>query len=1346
MFILHESEEKGSIIVVIVVIKSYGMVKVIRGILGMNKKYGKKKTQKIMATIIMGINCVNTFAPMGLKISQVAEHLTTKQLHSEQEYNYDVLPIAREQIDNLIFSKAEAREISGMAISGETIVGEDVTVLGAKPQGSYNAIANAENCVIGSGGKVTLGGVLNNAISCTIEDGGKITTTYSFYTLNTENCILVNGSLDINGSSKKDIVNAKGVHNVLGTATNTTVNNDGIQNVASRGISNDGIINGGVQNVFTYGLASGNIIKNNGVQNISSGGRGLKTTIEKGGIQNVASGGTVGGITTIGSGGVQNLSDGAYMNSGNIVIDGGIQNIYGTVRSAYNATISFGINGGTQVLNSGASYTFSTLSGGTQMVMDGAIGGASLISGGGVLDIQSGGTGSVMTVAEGGTVVLNAGANTTVERIMGGTQIVNGVSATVKGNYGTPYGTQIVNTGEGYWFNLAGINAGSQAHQIINGGSGKTDLISSFGTQTVNDGVGSAVFIHNGGTQTVVGGTGYVGTLWGSSGGNAAPRIGGIQEIIAGKGFADLIYSGGVQTIYTGGSGYAGAIQYAGIQEIKGGSGYAAVISGGGAINHYPAQQIVSSGEGTAEVLTNTRAQQIVLSGVGKVITLGQDDNDGHPEQIVSGGTGLVKNIIRGGVQTISAGAVSGYAEIVSGYKVSNIYHGGTQNVNGAVGNVNILKGGLQVISKGGADAGVPEGYVNEITEGGLQNIQDGSGSVYVISSGEQRINKGTGSVDLVKNDGVQTVAAGATGNINILDGGSQNINGIGSAVYILNAGVQNIERAGIGQAEKVFYGGIQNILDGGTGSVSEGVYEGGTQNIESGGSAKATVINGGKQFVNGIADGTVVNDGTQVLLGGSSLNTVVNGGVVEFRDHTTLIKNMTLNGGAMRLGGNATTFALGDDNYEIAGTLTMNGGFIDMVKNSDGNITGTFESLTIEKIAGDKTVFRMDTNLAEGKSDQILINNVDSGSRKQGIIQINNIGDITETGNLKQLLVTDESETLKFTGGFYNAGGLWEVKPTVENGLVLAEAAKEWYLTGVVKKVNNDTLVLLNTNDSNYATWRNTNDSMRKHFGDLRRDNLSNNGIWVRTLQGKFGGEGFDSSYSMYQIGYDKADNTKSIYGFATEYGKGRVNYINGSGEDQLNTFNLYGVWYGDKGTYTNLIGRFGMIDSDINTYGDNPDKASSKSHTYSLSVEYGKTIDLQHGVFVEPQVQMTVGRLGAIDYITDNNHMVKVDGMNSIIGRLGFVLGSKTEDGNDVYFTASCLHEFAGKRDVTMSAGNESLYSQNNYKGTWYEIGIGTNVDLNKTSHFYSELSRSFSGNIVNKWQINVGLRFEF
>lgn len=435
-----------------------------------------------------------------------------------------------------------------------------------------------------------------------------------------------------------------------------------------------------------------------------------------------------------------------------------------------------------------------------------------------------------------------------------------------------------------------------------------------------------------------------------------------------------------------------------------------------------------------------------------------------------------------------------------------------------------------------------------------------------------------------------------------------------------------------------------------------------------------------------------------------------------------------------------------------VASLMVNNGATVDM----------TFDDTAATKLAitdysGTGGNFIMDTDLAAETGDKVNITSSAAGTTYVQVKDASLVNGHTVTGAKNLLLITDASQNVNFVGKNLNAGGLWDVTPTLENGenVTLTDGSQgtkdQWYLTKIAKAVNNDSQVLLDAVDCSYALWRNTNDSLRKRFGELRlhTNETDDDGIWARYSGGKFGSGNFDGSFNMYQLGYDKAANAKSIYGFAVENGSGHTSYSYGSGKDKLFAGSIYGTWQGDNSSYTDIVARFGQFDTDIRSYGDYPDKAKAKSHAYSLSVEYGKTIELNkaQGTFIEPQAQLIVGRLGSSSYTTDRGNNVYMGGVNSCIGRLGVVAGKKDASGNDVYLKVNMLHEFGGNRDVRMLAGNgETLSESQDYGDTWFELGLGGNIKLGNSSHLYGDIERSFGADIQKKWQVNAGVRFEF
>ena len=544
----------------------------------------------------------------------------------------------------------------------------------------------------------------------------------------------------------------------------------------------------------------------------------------------------------------------------------------------------------------------------------------------------------------------------------------------------------------------------------------------------------------------------------------------------------------------------------------------------------------------------------------------------------------------------------------------------------------------------------------NYIVGSGVNSSVDslGNGDRQAISNG------GTGTVSTMSG-GLQIIYSGGTGTVSAMSGGTQYIDPEGTGtVSAMSEGAQDIYE-GTGTVSTMS-GGSQ-LIYGGTGTVS--AMSGGTQYIY-GGTGTVSAMSGGTQYIysGGTALDTNIYAGTQLIYG-SAVNTTIDGGVAVVLDGNALVSGVTMTGGKYLLGADG-------GNYNILGQFEFTGGSLDMTKNRYGARTGSYEELIIENLDKAGGTFIMDTDLAsETDGDKIYITNANAGT---SYIQVNDASLLNGavTGNKKLLLVTDNSGKLTFEGKELNNGGIWTFTPEIENGLNVKDNAgnvigneKQWYLTHVDRDVNNDTQVLLDGSDNIYALWRNTNDTLRKRLGDLhyRTNEIDSDGIWARYTGGKFAGSGFDSSYNMYQLGYDKADNAKSTYGFALESGIGRADYSFGSGKDKLFSGSIYGTWIGDDGSYTDVVAKIGQFDTDIKSYGDYPDKASYKNRAYSVSIEYGKTIELNEksGTFIEPQLQFIAGRLSSSEYTTDRGNNVYVGGLNSYIGRVGFVAGQK-------------------------------------------------------------------------------------
>ena len=968
------------------------------------------------------------------------------------------------------------------------------------------------------------------------------------------------------------------------------------------------------------------------------------------------------------------------------MVDGDSQ----TITAGQSGTVST-MSGGEQNISSGGTGTISTMSGGNQNIYGGS--GTVIDMDGGGLTISSGGSGTVIDM-DGGGLAISSGGNGTVSTMSAGWQeIYDGGTGTVSTML-AKYGYQGINGGTGT------VNVMSSGAQYVNGGTGTVSTMSG-GSQTIKDGGTGTVSTMLSGTQSIS--NGGVGSALGVLGGQQLINSGGI-------GYVESLTSN--QVISSGGTGI--------IETIAAGETWTLTAGQTGIANSMSGSQVISSGA-VGSALGILGGQQLINSGgIGYVESLTSN------QVISSGGTGIIETITAGEIWTLTAGQTG----------IANSMSGGTQVMSGGTGTIDTMNNGLQWLFSGGTGTiDVMHDGMQDIRSGGTGTIDTmnagsqfiasgGTGTVDIMSGGSQTIVSGAAGTINTMHDGMQAISSGCTGTVSAMNGGTQAVNSGGTALDTVIAGGTQLVSGGAVISGATLSAGVQQVYDGT--NLNNITFAGGTQAVMSGAAVS------GMQVANGVQS---------IASGGSAADTVVSAGGSLQLSSGGIVSDLTLTSGTLAL-----TKSDGGS-LNINGTLTANNAVINMTDSSvnRGIHAPAYETLNIDKLSGSGTTFVMDTDLAgETNSDKITITDADAGTHYVQIKDLSKLNGIEVTGAHQQLLITDASGKLTFEGKEFNAGGLWDIDPT------LAKQGNDWYLTKIAKTANNDTRVLLDAADNSYALWRNTNDSLRSRLGALASGSEQSDGIWARTQAGSFSGDNYEGRYNLYQLGFDQAADAKSVYGAAVDYGDGNGSYDNGSGKDKLKSFSLYGVWTGDNGAYTNVTARYGMVSTDLESYGDYPDKAEYKQHAYSVSVEYGKRITLDKNWFIEPQAQFTLGRLGSISYTTDRGANGYIEGMNSAIGRIGFVMGQKITGGSDIYLKADLLHEFAGERDLqlTSDAGgtNDSLTKHNDYGDTWFELGLGANIKVSKAASIYGEVERGFGGDINKKWSVNGGVRFTF
>ena len=503
----------------------------------------------------------------------------------------------------------------------------------------------------------------------------------------------------------------------------------------------------------------------------------------------------------------------------------------------------------------------------------------------------------------------------------------------------------------------------------------------------------------------------------------------------------------------------------------------------------------------------------------------------------------------------------------------------------------------------------------------------------------------------------------------------------------------------------------------------------------------------------------TALGDGRKVILGDLEsadkgiINLNLNTGDSLFRGASTVDKGdteLTLANGALWDMTDSSTVTKLDH---------RNGGIVNMAYNKE------YQTLNIGQFSGQDGTFLMKTDLdSQTYGDKVHIGKAVAGS--QGRVQVYDKSFLTGkevTGTKHLLLIRDNSNkdafgNATFSGMTLDDGGLWDVTPTIQRGdyvrntMGVADAKdNEWYLTKLEKKINKDTIPLMKAADNSYALYRLDIDSLRKRMGDLRFRNMKDDsGIWARDFHGAYEGQGTDSRYNGFQLGYDYAANEKSLYGFFAERTISNPKYSYGSSKDHGLSGGLYGTWFGDNGVYTDVVAKWGRNDTELHTRGGWPDSANYRTRSESLSVEWGKTFTRDDGLFLEPEAQMVFGRLGSKDYTTSRGRTVHMGSYDSAIGRLGILLGKRVTEGDhpyDYYLKFSLLHEFGGERNFHLAAPDgETMDYSEDYRDTWQEAGFGGTWHINGNTSIYADAERSFGGNWHKKWQWNLGINWQF
>lgn len=438
-----------------------------------------------------------------------------------------------------------------------------------------------------------------------------------------------------------------------------------------------------------------------------------------------------------------------------------------------------------------------------------------------------------------------------------------------------------------------------------------------------------------------------------------------------------------------------------------------------------------------------------------------------------------------------------------------------------------------------------------------------------------------------------------------------------------------------------------------------------------------------------------------------------------------SFINNITVeNGGVVNVQENVKAFNVGT--AADKGGITLNNGII--------NLQGENQQITVTELDG--TGGTVNTNSLYNKMN---IKNVDEDTA----ITVNGSGEIADAILGGNATAQDLADVV--TTGTKSAASQITTDEGIIAGKITADVNADGEITNTVYTKNTTNVGISNLAAINLMTWRQENNDMNKRLGELR-DSKGEHGVWARMVRGEVEYESIQNQYNYYQIGYDEKLSTDPNWtvGMFLTRTEGNSTFRTGSAENNHTGVGVYGSYLKDDGSFIDLVAKYARIDSDFNANGG-VGSGDYNTNGYSISAEYGKRFEQGNGFWIEPQVELTYGTVGAVDYTTGNGAKVRQEGMDSLVGRVGFSLGKDIKAGN-IYARASYLYDFDGETEVTMShSGISDVYEQD-LGGGWFEVGLGANINLSDATHLYFDVEKTYGGDVATPWQWSAGMRWTF
>lgn len=433
------------------------------------------------------------------------------------------------------------------------------------------------------------------------------------------------------------------------------------------------------------------------------------------------------------------------------------------------------------------------------------------------------------------------------------------------------------------------------------------------------------------------------------------------------------------------------------------------------------------------------------------------------------------------------------------------------------------------------------------------------------------------------------------------------------------------------------------------------------------------------------------------------------------------------------------------------------------------------FQKLKINNLSGSGTI-RMDyddskTSTDGSTADKLFINN-HNGTHCLYLNEVN--GATSLTGNAEgTVLVSVVNES----GDFKAASDdnlTWNIYALNKKDSATEGYTTDWYLakntnpTPPPKGPTRAEAATLKAHNMSYYLWRDQSERLTERLGITCFDE-ERAGVWTRMSNSSISGSGIygsDAKVKTYTIGYDfkhnsdeqltaaDAKKTRDFSGLAFTYTKGSssmngyqvsdaLQVAGGRSDIRGGALTAYHTHTSQSGSYADYVLRYSSYDNDFKLDGVN---GSAKSHGLQASAEYGCRLENNHGLFVTPNAQFTLGRLYNKAFTTSDGVHVASDHLNSAILSMGVDVGQTLDDQSQVYAKVRYNTELGDRVSAAFYKNDASAFCNGDSNGSWWEYGLGFDLKAGHASHLFMDAERAGGSGFSKDWSWRIGARFDF